>query len=376
MERKSAAKKSQAPKAPKPKTLPPTAPSKVPPPKAAPSKVPPPPAAKPDRDFTDLLADLNQVVGREQVFNPLRTTLYTPAELMAGYDPAVPDSAFDDRVFRHIEKYGHNHGRRPFLPEALIQRVHDFSIDAALSVLLDYGPDGLSRSKKIVGIMGGHEARRGSPAYVKTAETARLLGGAGFTVVTGGGPGIMEAGNLGAYLAAEPEAALEQAIATLAEAPDFNRKDLAMSAGYIRATQAVLARHPKGQDNLAIPTWFYGREPTNLFATHIAKYFSNSLREEGLLAIGSYGVIFAPGSAATRQEIFLNAAQNHYGQFGWCSPMVFLGTEDYRIMTQVFPVVQESANENYRDLLYLGDDPQDMVDFILAHPPRRPKVRG
>ncbi len=373
MERKSAAKKSQAPKAPKPKTLPPKAPSRAPP---TPEPAKPVAGQPPAREFTDLLADLNQVVGREQVFNPLRTTLYTPAELMAGYDPAVRDSSFDDRVFRHIERYGHNHGRRPFLPEALIQRVHDFSIDAALSVLLDYGPDGLSRKKKIVGIMGGHEAPRGSSGYVKTAQTARLLGQAGFTVVTGGGPGIMEAGNLGAYLSAEPEAALDEAIATLAAAPDFDRKDLEASARYIRASQAILERHPRGFDNLAIPTWFYGREPTNLFATQIAKYFSNSLREEGLLAIGSYGVVFAPGSAATRQEIFLNAAQNHYGEFGWCSPMVFLGTEEYRIMTQVFPVVQESANENYRDLLYLGDDPADVVDFIVAHPPRQPKIRG
>jgi predicted Rossmann-fold nucleotide-binding protein len=346
MERKSAAKKSAAPKALKPNTLPQKAPSPAPPAKSAAQ-----PLAK---AYTDLLADLKQVVGQERVFNPVRTTLYTPAELMAGYDPTVRDSTFDERVFRHIERYGHNHGRRPFLPEALMQRVHDFSIDAALSVLLDYGPDG----------------------YVKTAQTARLLGQAGFTVVTGGGPGIMEAGNLGAYLAAEPEAALEQAIEALAAAPVFSRKDLAVSARYVGAAQAVLQRHPKGYDNLAIPTWFYGREPTNLFATQIAKYFSNSLREEGLLAIGSYGVVFAPGSAATRQEIFLNAAQNHYGEFGWCSPMVFLGTEEYRIMTQVFPVVQESANENYRDLIYLGDDPRDVVEFIVAHPPRRPKVWG
>ena len=373
MERKSASKKSQAPKAPKAKTVPPKAPSRPPPTKAAPA---PDAGERGAAQFTDLLADLNRVVGREQVFNPLRTTLYTPAELMAGYDPAVPNSAFDDRVFRHIEKYGHNHGRRPFLPEALIQRVHDFSIDAALSILLDYGPDGLSRSKKVVGIMGGHEARRGSSGYVKTAQTARLLGRAGFTVVTGGGPGVMEAGNLGAYLSAEPEGALEQALETLALAPDFDRKDLAVRARYVGATQAVLQRHPQGQDNLAIPTWFYGREPTNLFATHIAKYFSNSIREDGLLAIGSYGVIFAPGSAATRQEIFLNAAQNHYGEFGWCSPMVFLGTEEYRIMTQIYPVVQEAANENYRDLLFLGDDPQDVLDFIVAHPPRHPKLRG
>ncbi len=365
MERKSASKKSPTTRTSK-RTVRPAGGVAAP----APSKT------IPAWKLADIVADLNQVVEHENVYQPRRTALYTPTELMAGYDPGVRDSSFDDRVFKHIAKYGHNHGRRPLLFEAVNQRVHDFSIDAALSALLDYGPDGLSRTHKVVGIMGGHEARRGSIAYVKTAQTARLLGRAGFTVVTGGGPGIMEAGNLGAYLAAESAAALDQALETLSAAPEFSRKDLAVAARYVRAAQTILEHHPKGEDNLAIPTWFYGREPTNLFATQVAKYFSNSLREEGLLAIGSYGVLFAPGSAATRQEIFLNAAQNHYGELGWCSPMVFLGTEEYRIMTQVFPVVQEAANTNYRDLLHLGDDPQDVVEFIVAHPPRRPKVWG
>jgi predicted Rossmann-fold nucleotide-binding protein len=60
------------------------------------------------------------------------------------------------------------------------------------------------------------------------------------------------------------------------------------------------------------------------FATHIAKYFANSVREEGLLAIAKGGVIFTPGSAGTMQEIFQDLAQNHYQSFGVSSPMVFM----------------------------------------------------
>src|SRR5205085_3269151 len=37
----------------------------------------------------------------------------------------------------------------------------------------------------------------GSPIYEATARVARLLGEAGFAIITGGGPGIMEAGNRG-----------------------------------------------------------------------------------------------------------------------------------------------------------------------------------
>ncbi len=352
----------------------------------APSK--PPPAPEPRRrssaappaesgpNVAALFSDLNVAVHGERVYDPLRESLYTPAELMAGYDPAAPVSSLDDRVYRHVREHGHTHGRRPELREALSQRVHDFSIEAALARLLDYGPDGLSRSRKVVGLMGGHEEHRGSDAYRKAAEVGRLLTREGYFLVTGGGPGMMEAGNLGAYLAGEADEALDAAIDTLGEAAEFGPKAPEATAAYVAAARAVLARHPHGRESLSIPTWFYGGEPTNLFATHVAKYFSNSIREEGLLAIASHGVVFTPGSAATRQEIFLNAAQNHYGEFGWCSPMVFLGMAEYRMLTQVFPLVQETANENYRDLLCLTDDPTEVAEFIRRNPPRRPKLRG
>ena len=32
--------------------------------------------------------------------------------------------------------------------------------------------------------------------------------------------------------------------------------------------------------SLGVPTWFYGHEPPNLFATRIAKFFTNALRED------------------------------------------------------------------------------------------------
>lgn len=47
--------------------------------------------------------------------------------------------------------------------------------------------------------------------------------------------------------------------------------------------------------SLSIPTWFYGHEPTNVFATEIAKYFSNALREDTLLHRCGGGVVFLPG---------------------------------------------------------------------------------
>ena len=62
------------------------------------------------------------------------------------------------------------------------------------------GFDTLASVKDGVTIFGSARTRLDDPSYAATVETARLLARAGFTVITGGGPGIMEAGNKGARL--------------------------------------------------------------------------------------------------------------------------------------------------------------------------------
>jgi uncharacterized protein (TIGR00730 family) len=50
-----------------------------------------------------------------------------------------------------------------------------------------------------VSIFGSARVRDGSPVYEASRETARLFAEAGWAVVTGGGPGAMEAANRGAH---------------------------------------------------------------------------------------------------------------------------------------------------------------------------------
>ncbi len=53
--------------------------------------------------------------------------------------------------------------------------------------------------KKPVAIFGSSSFKEDRPDYEKAKRTGQLLSKEGFTVITGGGPGIMEAANRGAY---------------------------------------------------------------------------------------------------------------------------------------------------------------------------------
>jgi predicted Rossmann-fold nucleotide-binding protein len=298
-------------------------------------------------------------------YNPYRTELYTPYELMGGYD-AVENNSLDIRINKHFDAHG---GHDADIMEALSQRIHDYSIDSAIKELLGQDETTGLTTRKAVGIMGGHLATRDDPYYRKTVDLARLLTQAGYFIVGGGGPGIMEAANLGAYLATASDDSVEKSIAILSKSPKYAKDDGTMDPGYVGQAREVIAQYPNGADSLAIPTWFYGHEPVNLFATHIGKYFSNSIREDGLLAISIFGVVFAPGSAATTEEVFMDAAQNHYATFNYYSPMVFLG-EGHYLQSQVYScLAQQAVGHPYAQMITISDNPQKLVDFIKKHPP-------
>ncbi|EEZ78219.1 TIGR00730 family protein [Actinomyces sp. oral taxon 848 str. F0332] len=60
------------------------------------------------------------------------------------------------------------------------------------------GFDALADLPPSISIFGSARARPGGPSYETAREIAQRLAAAGFGVITGGGPGIMEAGNRGA----------------------------------------------------------------------------------------------------------------------------------------------------------------------------------
>lgn len=260
-------------------------------------------------------------------FDPYRGLLYSPDALYdglarGGYE-ATPD-ALAYRWFQRTRSDGDAFA-------SMLRALHDDAVSDALEEVL--------AGTRVVGVMGGHATARGSASYAAAARLGRTLARSGLTVATGGGPGAMEAANLGAYAAPHPDTMLDKACELLGEVPSFTPS----VTDWARAAFAVRERWPDGGRSVSIPTWFYGHEPPNPFAGHIAKYFANALREDGLLARSTAGVIFLPGAAGTVQEIFDSTTPNYYGSRGEPVPMVLVGRDHWTRELPAWPLLKALA---------------------------------
>jgi predicted Rossmann-fold nucleotide-binding protein len=294
-------------------------------------------------------------------FDPYRGGLYDAAELYGPQRLSVaarygesPDAA----VYAWSQTSG-----LPSLGHALATTLHDHAITDALDDATgDLDP------RHLVGVMGGHALLRGEPAYAAAADLGARLAASGRTVLTGGGPGAMEAANLGSYLSTDP-GGLPAALELLAAAPGY-------STGlddWLRAAFAVRERWPVEQAgrSLSVPTWFYGHEPTNVFATGIAKYFANAVREDTLLHRCRGGIIYLPGQAGTLQEIFQAATENFYARdVERIAPMVLVGVDYWTTTYPAWPLLQRlAAGHPMESAIACVDSISEAADRLLQ-PPR------
>lgn len=309
---------------------------------------------------------------------PFRSHLYGPDELFDGFRVDEPGSYArtpDLRAYRST-RLGPNR------EVGMLRALHDQCITEAR--------DALAAGRRVVAVMGGHDLARTDPVYRQVALMSARLAGRGDLVASGGGPGAMEATHLGALLSPHGPAALDTALERLADSPRFpagtsklvapggvlDEAILAELHAWQRPAFDVLASVPVAErgPSLAVPTWFYGHEPPTPFATHLAKYFSNSLREDGLLAVAADGIVFAPGRAGTLQEVFQEAAQNYYRVFHErFSPMAFLDTDG--CWTERFPIgaLLETlfGPDDFERYVCISPDPDELLAF-LASPAVRP----
>jgi predicted Rossmann-fold nucleotide-binding protein len=263
-------------------------------------------------------------------FDPWRSTLYTAAELYDGLLDGYGRTA-DATIYAWSLEHGRGRAGHD-LSHLLAASLHDSSIDDALSEYVE--------GRRVVGVMGGHAMRRTDPAYADAAVLGHTLAGRGFTVATGGGPGAMEAANLGARLADEPLDVLDGVVRAIGAFPDF-ADDV---TGWARSALEAVQDLPDSGRSLGIPTWHYGHEPPNPFASAVAKYFRNAIREDVLLEVAHGGIVFLPGAAGTVQEVFQAACTNYYAATARdVAPMVFVGREQWSETVPVWPLVTSLA---------------------------------
>lgn len=276
--------------------------------------------------------------------DPYRSRLYTPDEL---YDTRSYVRSYDARAYAWSQRRGGQ-------DDMLARTLHDHAIDDALAAWVS--------KRRLVGVMGGHAAARGDAEYAAAARLGHGLG-AHLVVATGGGPGAMEAANLGARLAGQPAGALDEAVARLADAPSFRPSVDA----WLAPARDVLAGAPDPRDTLGIPTWYYGHEPSNVFATAIAKYLHNASREAILLEICDAGIVFLPGAAGTVQEVFQDACENYYADETSVASMVLVGRTYWTETLPAWPLLQTLARGRaMEDHVHLVDSVEEATELMAG----------
>lgn len=282
--------------------------------------------------------------------DPYRSHLYDAHELYAGLAERGYAGTPDARAYAWSQDVSAS--RDVYV--MLLRAIHDDSMGDAL--------DELCSGRRVVGVMGGHALQRGEPTYRAAVRLGQGLARRGVLVATGGGPGAMEAASFGAAAADVDGDRMDKAVDRLAAVPSYQPDvtawarlgldvlaDLSTSAGEAQVG-------PGPVTSVGVPTWFYGHEPPNVFAAAIAKFFSNALREDGLLARCTAGVVYLPGEAGTLQEVF-QAVTGHYYAAAPTAPLVLVDREYWTGAVPVWPLLKALARDRpMARTLHLVDD--------------------
>lgn len=184
------------------------------------------------------------------------------------------------------------------------------------------GFDSLATVTKGVSVFGSARTKPEDPSYQAAVETGKLLAEAGFEVITGGGPGIMEAANKGAYEAKKASIGCNIELPFEQKPNPYQTKSLTFKYFFVRKTMFI-------------------------------KY--------------SNAYIIFPGGFGTMDELFeaLTLIQTKkIRNF----PVVLFNSQYWRGLLQWITSTmlnEKMINEEDLGLIYLTDSPKDAVDFII-----------
>jgi uncharacterized protein (TIGR00730 family) len=211
-------------------------------------------------------------------------------------------------------------GREQRFPE--IPQSRRFERVQAFRVFREYlkGLRAFHTLRPCVTVFGSAHRAESHPDYGLIRETGRRLAGAGFTVMTGGGPGLMEAANRGA------------------------REAGGRSVGC----------------NITLP---WEQEP-NPYVDQVVLFRRFFIRKVMMVKY-SYGFIAGPGGLGTFDEVFEAASLVHTGRIG-DFPLVLMGRDFWEPLLSFFETevrlgaVAECTTSHF----LLTDSPTDAVEHI------------
>ena len=167
-----------------------------------------------DANFSDFMPIVEYL--KSVPFDVSRTKLYTAKELYEGYDPEEPESydgCYDQLVYRHYISKGK---QTSDVKESIARTLHDQGIYVGLGEFFR-----TYNCLKCIGVMGGHALLRTDAMYRQIVFLSKQLTEQGFIMLSGGGPGAMEATHLGAWMAGRTAEEVEDALDILAVSPSF-----------------------------------------------------------------------------------------------------------------------------------------------------------
>jgi uncharacterized protein (TIGR00730 family) len=174
-----------------------------------------------------------------------------------------------------------------------------------------------------VSIFGSARIAEGTPTYEAARHTARLFAEAGLAVVTGGGPGVMEAANRGA------------------------REGGGLSVGF-----NILLPHEQGLNPYC----------------DIAVTFKHFYARKTMFVKAAEGFVIFPGGFGTLDELFESLTLIQTGKIGTFPVVLF--DSDY--WEEMLTWVREEAladglvSPGDLDLLMVTDDPEEAVERIVS----------
>jgi len=134
-----------------------------------------------------------------------------------------------------------------FKPKSWVQiKAHDsWSVFKIMAEIVD-GYEELARIGPCVAVFGSARMKTGDENYHKAEELAYLLTKKGFGIITGGGPGIMEAANKGAHIAGGKSVGLNINLPHEQNANPYIDPDKLLDFDYFFTRKLMFMRYSQG----------------------------------------------------------------------------------------------------------------------------------